>query len=66
MIMTDECIRHQWVKENAYKDWLQFQKLVNEINFKTDSPGVKIIKLFSSSTQLRLKFILLINVKMQT
>ena len=29
-------------------------------------PGPEVIKLFSCSTQLRLKFILLINVKMQT
>ena len=30
------------------------------------SPGPKVIKLFSCSTQLRLKFIRLINVKMTT
>ena len=29
-------------------------------------PGLEVIKLFSSSAQLRLKFILLINVKMST
>ena len=29
-------------------------------------PGLEVIKLFSSSVQLRLKFILLINVKMPT
>ena len=34
--------------------------------FLTSGPGLKIIKLFSFSAQLRLKFILLINVKMPT
>ena len=33
---------------------------------KTKRPGPKVIKLFSCSTQLRLNFILLINVKMST
>ena len=32
----------------------------------TKNPGLKIIKLFSYSTQLSMKFILLINVKMPT
>ena len=32
----------------------------------TDCPGPEVIKLFSCSAQLRLKFILLINVKMPT
>ena len=31
-----------------------------------DAPGIKVIKLFSCSTQLSTKFILLINVKMPT
>ena len=31
-----------------------------------EDSGLKVIKLFSCSTQLRLKFILLINVKMPT
>ena len=30
------------------------------------SPGTEVIKLFSCSTQLRMKFVLLINVKMPT
>ena len=33
---------------------------------ESGTPGLKVIKLFSCSTQLRLKFILLINVKMPT
>ena len=33
-------------------------------NFVTWRPGREVIKLFSCSTQLRLKFIMLINVKM--
>ena len=32
----------------------------------SDKPGLEVIKLFSCSAQLRLKFILLINVKMPT
>ena len=34
--------------------------------WKSIHPGLKVIKLFSCSTQLRIKFILLINVKMPT
>ena len=41
---------------------LQFSKL-NNIQFR---PGREVIKLFSYSTQLSMKFILLINVKMPT
>ena len=33
---------------------------------RTTNPGPEVIKIFSSSAQLRLKFILLINVKMPT
>ena len=35
-------------------------------SFITSGPGPEVIKLFSCSAQLRLKFILLINVKMPT
>ena len=37
----------------------------NSVNYKF-IPGPEVIKLFSCSAQLRLKFILLINVKMPT
>ena len=36
------------------------------ISLVTRQPGAKVIKLFSCSTQLSMKFILLINVKMPT
>ena len=38
----------------------------NEESLITSEPGPKVIKLFSCSTQLSMKFILLINVKMAT
>ena len=42
------------------KYWQDNGKLISEI------PGLEVIKLFSCSTQLSMKFILLINVKMPT
>ena len=39
---------------------------VQEFIIPTQTPGAEVIKLFSCSAQLRLKFILLINVKMPT
>ena len=39
---------------------------VGTLNLIASIPGLKVIKLFSSSAQLRLKFILLINVEMPT
>ena len=39
---------------------------VTEHYTRNMSPGLEVIKLFSCSAQLRLKFILLINVKMPT
>ena len=41
-------------------------QFIKQVHLNTKSPGLKVIKLFSCSTQLRLKFILLINVKMPT
>ena len=40
-------------------------EMVKEIDSSTD-PGPQVIKLFSCSTQLSMKFIMLINVKMPT
>ena len=39
---------------------------INLLHSHPDVPGFEVIKLFSCSTQLSLKFILLINVKMPT
>ena len=40
--------------------------MLNDTKRQVVNPGLEVIKLFSRSTQLRLKFILLINVKMPT
>ena len=52
------------------KDYKNQGHYTAEVGNKQDllplNPGLEVIKLFSCSTQLRLKFILLINVKMPT
>ena len=40
--------------------------LIGQINKDPMQPGIEVIQLFSCSTQLSIKFILLINVKMPT
>ena len=45
---------------------MSFSPSVGDINIVLTAPGPEVIKLFSCSTQLSTKFILLINVKMPT
>ena len=46
--------------------FLSHLEYVGALNLIASIPGPKVLKLFSCSAQLRLKFILLINVKMPT
>ena len=52
-------------KNHMYK-YCQVIKYRNDLGLHERKPGPEVIKLFSCSTQLRMKFILLINVKMPT
>ena len=48
------------------KEFAPLKKRCHNINVYVISPGTEVMKLFSSSTQLSMKFFLLIHVKMPT
>ena len=59
--------KHCFFENVMQKSFSNTNIMINSMGkFQLGGPGPEVIKLFSCSTQLSTKFILLINVKMQT
>ena len=72
-IQLYECSVYKCILFVSYKNFLGkkgsmrlYISSVNILNYRYIKPGPEVIKLFSCSTQLSMKFFLLINVKMPT